>query len=212
MLNPDARPPTETVPAHRLYHSFLRLQPPLLEPQVEQITTVHKVAFATGDAALAKTEAARLEAFLRENNASQQNARVEVDGPRGPGGYHDALTTARLAALRDALRRVGLSADIPDRPVQSLTAPTEATVVMVTRAMVIEPDCSGPKTIYTPRPTHIWSCANATALGRMVADPLDLERGQPIGPADGEMAVQGVQRYRTDKVKALVTEDTANSQ
>ncbi|MFQ5466939.1 MAG: hypothetical protein ACE5DS_02280, partial [Kiloniellaceae bacterium] len=38
ILNPDARPPTETVPAHRLYHSFLRLQPPLIEPRVEQIT------------------------------------------------------------------------------------------------------------------------------------------------------------------------------
>jgi len=205
-LNPDAGPESDTVPEHRLYHSLIRLQPPLIEPQVETVTMTYTVRFPDGEAKLDADELARLNAFLRDNNALE--ARVEIDGPRDAAGYHDGLTAARLEALNEVLYRFGISAVVPDRTQPSLTRPEDATVVTLTRAMVIEPDCSTPKTIYGPRPTHIWGCSSATILGRMVVDPLDLERGRQIGPADGEAAAQSIQRYREDKVKELKTEST----
>ncbi|MFO1067235.1 MAG: CpaD family pilus assembly lipoprotein [Geminicoccaceae bacterium] len=58
---------------------------------------------------------------------------------------------------------------------------------------------------YNPlnQPMSNLGCATLSNLGRMVADPADLVRGRPLGPADGVHAAEGVFRYRTDKVKAL---------
>ncbi|MFQ5773015.1 MAG: CpaD family pilus assembly lipoprotein [Kiloniellaceae bacterium] len=211
VLDSRTPPADETVPGHRIYHSLLRLQPPMIRPQVETVTMVHRVGFADGAAELSGDELSRLVAFLKETDAGT-GARVEIDGPRVEGGDHDPLTAARIASIADGLSRLGLRAEVTERPVESLTKPKDATVVMVTRAMVIEPDCATPKTIYGPRPTHIWSCATAAALGRMVADPLDLKRGRALGPADGEASVLGVQRYRADKIKTPKSESTKAGQ
>ncbi len=44
--------------------------------------------------------------------------------------------------------------------------------------MVILPDCSAPQPPFATRPAYIYSCANAAALGLMIADPVDLARGR----------------------------------
>jgi type IV pilus biogenesis protein CpaD/CtpE len=36
----------------------------------------------------------------------------------------------------------------------------------------------------------------------MLAEPTDLDRGRPLGPADGTHAAAAVDAYRTGKVKA----------
>lgn len=206
-LNPDALPPNNVRKVDQLYHSFVRLQPTIIEPQVEPITMVHPVDFAFGSDELSADEKERLDAFLADAGVNSQ-ARIEVDGPRRAAGAHDMMTTSRLEALIGYLSSKGLQAVIAPRPTETLTRPEDAVVVTVSRAMVIEPDCNVPKTIYGPRPTNIWSCTTSAALGRMVADPTDLERGRPTGPGDGEALTLGVQRYRADKVKSITAEST----
>lgn len=206
-LNPDSYPPTEIVNTHALYHSLMRLQPPVIEPQVETVSVLHPVRFVPGSSELPETEVVRLIAFLNQAYTAP-DARVEIDGPRGPGGFRDGLAASRVATLSDTLADFGVPTEVPQSPIESLARPEEATIVVVTRAMVIEPDCSAPKTIYTPRPTHTWSCTSAVALGRMVANPLDLERGRATGPADGTVGALAIQRYREDKIKTLKVEGT----
>lgn len=206
-LNPDAMPPNNVRQVDQLYHSFIRLQPAVVEPQVETVTMIHRVAFAYGVDAIEDREAARLDAFLAEVGADSRS-RVEVDGPRRAGGAHDLMTAARLDAIVERLSAKGLQAAVPSRSIEALNRPEDAIVVTVTRAMVIEPDCEVPKTIYGPRPTNVWSCTSSVALGRMVADPLDLERGRTLGPGDGEALSLGVTRYRTGEIKPLKTEST----
>lgn len=46
-------------------------------------------------------------------------------------------------------------------------------------------------------------CATLSNLGQMVADPADLRRGRPLGPADATREAEAIVRYRTDKVKEL---------
>jgi pilus assembly protein CpaD len=46
-------------------------------------------------------------------------------------------------------------------------------------------------------------CATLSSLGQMVADPADLQRGRPLGPADATREAEAIVRYRTDKVKEL---------
>lgn len=208
-LNPDAMPPTETVVTHQFYHSLMRLQPAIVEPQAETITMIHKVSFAFGEDDLSAGEAERLTRFLQAS-AADRKSRVRIDGPRKAAGRHDILTAARIASIAARLTEMGAHAEVAARPIESLTKPEDAIVVTVTRAMVIEPDCNVPKTIYTPRPTHIWTCSSAVALGRMVADPLDLARGRTLAPGDGETLAAGVERYRADKIKELDDEPTSN--
>ena len=206
-LNPDSMPPNETVSAHQLYHSLIRLQPSTVRPQVETVEILHSVRFAFGSNAVTRPEIDRLAQFLQETRAGDQ-ARIVIDGPRKAAGRFDVLTEARLAAVADAIAERGLAADIARRPVESLARPQDAIVVAVRRAMVIEPDCDVPKTIYGPRPTHIWGCSNAVALGRMVVDPQDLERGRTLAPGDGHTLAKGVERYRNDQIKPLKSEST----
>jgi type IV pilus biogenesis protein CpaD/CtpE len=210
-LNPDTLPPNQVVPTHQLYNSLLRLAPAVVEPQAETITLIHKTNFAYGDDELNDNEVARLTKFLQDTGADRLT-RIEVNGPRKAAGKHDLLTAARLASISERLSDLGLNPTIAARPIDSMTVPSDAVVVTVTRAMVIEPDCEVPKTIYGPRPTHIWSCASTAVLGKMIVDPLDLERGRPQGPGDGEALAPGMARYRAGKITPIKNQSATGSE
>ncbi len=207
-LNPDAMPPNETRPLDQMYHSLMRLQPKMVEPQVETVTMLHEVKFGFGEDALSASESDRLLQFLSASMADM-NSHVTIDGPRKSAGTFDVLTKARLDSISDRLGEVGVKVKPAPAAINSLSRPDDSIVVTVTRTMLIEPDCAVPKTIYGPRPTHVWSCTNAVTLGRMVADPRDLERGRTLAPAEGETMAKAIARYRADKIKTLKSESTS---
>ena len=45
----------------------------------------------------------------------------------------------------------------------------------------------------------------------MVVDPLDLEKGSNMGPADGEAAALRIQRYREGEIEELEESETATT-
>lgn len=202
--------PLDMIQNHTYFHLDWIEKRPLIRSQAEPITVVHEIPFAGASVQLSDEAGARLIQFLRDNGA-YEGARVEIDGPRLSGGQHDAMTAARIAALRQALTREGLSGEVPTHPVTLLTKPDDRVTVTVTRAMAILPDCANRQPAGSARIDYAWSCSNAASLGLMVADPLDLERGRALGPADGQASAQGVQRYRTDKVKPLMKETTSSN-
>ena len=57
-----------------------------------------------------------------------------------------------------------------------------------------------------------FGCANERNLGLMVANPADLLRGREPGPADGDFAAFGIQRYRADKTEPLLSTSTSGGQ
>ncbi len=210
-LNPDSMPPNEVVPLHQLYNSMLSLAPAVVEPQAEIITMIHKTNFAFGADDLSDSEMVRLKKFLQDTGADR-TTRIEISGPRKAAGKHDVLTAARIGSISTSLSNQGMRPAVASHPIDSMTVPDDAIVVTVTRAMVIEPDCNVPKTIYGPRPTHIWSCSNTAVLGRMIVDPLDLERGRPQGPGDGEALAPGIARYRAGKIKEIKSQSVTSSE
>ncbi len=145
-----------------------------VKPQVELITLVHTVEFEADETELSEEELARLIEFLEETGV-HEGPRIEIDGPRDAGGYHDPLTAARLVAIEAELASIGLRSEVPLDP---RAAPEGQVSVTVTRAMVILPDCSAPQPPFATRPAYIYSCANAAALGLMITDPVDLARGR----------------------------------
>lgn len=52
-------------------------------------------------------------------------------------------------------------------------------------------------------PSASWGCATYTNLAAQVAHPADLATPAPVGPANAEVAVGAMQRYRQDKVTPL---------
>ena len=200
--------PVEVVTSHTVDSANWQQGSQLIEPQVEPITLVHVLTFDSGNSRLSEEELDRLREFLQKSSV-HDGARIEVDGPRVPGGYLDPLTKSRIEEIRAQLADLGLRSQVPVRAMTLLAKPEESIAVTVTRAMVIPPDCSSPQPAFANRPESTWSCANAANLGNMVVDPADLASGRTPGPADGEASALGVKIYRENKVKELLQLDTS---
>lgn len=54
-------------------------------------------------------------------------------------------------------------------------------------------------------------CISDANLKAMVADPADLARGRPLGPADGERETRAIEAYQQGKVKPLEGSGTTTS-
>ncbi len=199
--------PIDVVNSHTFDHANWQQRPRTVDNQVEEITLVHTINFTSGDSDLSEVELSELLKFLQESGV-HDGARIEIDGPRDLGGYHDPLTAARMSAIEAELSSIGLRSQVPSRPITSLVKPEEAIAVTVSRAMVILPNCNIPQPEFALRPRAIFSCSNAAALGMMIADPLDLERGRATDPADGQASSVSIQRYRAGKTKPIKIESS----
>lgn len=195
----ETQNPIELVTSHSFDHANWQQRPAPIRSTAETITVLHTVHFSGQETALGEDARAQLRAFLRDN-AVHEGARIEIDGPRVKGGYHDATTAKRIAEIEAELAGMGLRGEVPARPITSLSKPEEAIAVTVSRAMVILPDCRTAPPPPATRPDYYPSCTTAANLGLMVSDPVDLERGRALGPADGQASVLAIQRYRAGAV------------
>jgi pilus assembly protein CpaD len=191
----ETQDPVQLVSSHSFDHANWQQRPAPIESTAETITVLHTVRFTGQDTALGEAAREQLRAFLRDS-AVHEGARIEIDGPRTKGGYHDVTTAARIAEIEAELAGLGLRSEVPARPITLLSKPEDAIAVTVSRAMVILPDCRTTPPPPSTRPDYYPSCTTAANLGLMVADPLDLERGRALGPADGHASVLSIQRYR----------------
>ncbi len=194
-IDPDTQSAGEVFRSHTVDSANWQQIPARVVSQVEPITFVHTANFDPGETTLNETEFDRLLAFL-QNSGVHQGARIEIDGPRGGGEYFDPVTAARVADIEARLTAIGLRSEIPVRPVTSLMRPDDAIAVSVSRAVVVLPDCTAPQPDPAMRPQYNYNCANTAALGMMVANPLDLERGRNEGAADGERSAKVIKLYR----------------
>ncbi len=197
-IDPNTQNPISLVTSHTFDHANWQQIPGSLENQVESITFTHSVDFGAGETDLNEAELTGLLAFLQRSGV-HQGARIEIDGPRSQGGYFDPVTAARVSGIEAELSSIGLRSQGPARPTTSLLRPDDAIAISVTRAVVILPDCDTPQPDFATRPAYTYSCTNTAVLGMMVANPLDLERGRPEGPADGQPAAKVIEMYRAHR-------------
>jgi|SRR5215472_14041579 len=163
--------------------------------RVDGAETRVDLAFAPGSARLASGEAARLEQLVA-TGVIRTADRVTIAAAGPP-----RLADQRVAALSSALLAYGIVADTaPLSPV-----PSDRAILGIGRYTVTLPPCpnwsSPPGAEYTNAHNSNRGCAAASNLGLMVASPADLVRGRPLGPTEGQPAVNAVQRYMTDRVK-----------
>jgi len=194
-VDPNSQNPVSLFTSHTVDSANWQQIPARIVNQVEPITFIHTANFDPGETALSEKESELLLAFLQSSGV-HQGARIEIDGPRGGGGYFDPVTAARVAEIEAGLSAIGLRSEIPVRPVTSLMRPDDAIAVSVSRAVVVLPDCTAPQPDPAMRPQYNYNCSNTAALGMMVANPLDLERGRNEGAADGERSAKVIELYR----------------
>lgn len=187
-------------------HGKWKQIPPSRDNMVEVVTLRYVVPFSGSEPGLGSRERGDLDSFIQSNDINVRDQIVL----QGGADANSRLTKSRLSSIQQAFAQRGLVA-APSNVAPGAGGPAGNEVaVLVTRPVVIPPDCSVPQPEPTLRPEHHWGCAVNAALGMMVADPLDLVEGEEIGPADGEQASGAMRRYREDKVKTINPEDTTN--
>jgi pilus biogenesis lipoprotein CpaD len=196
--------------------------------EVDRADYRHSVYFPTDSDAITAGERNRLLTFLRTvQPGAEDSIRVEghaderatelynlelasrratqVQGFLEEAGYGDLMvTTTALGEAVPAIPSTGPAAWQLNRRVE----------VVLERYLVTLPGCpdwsrqSG--TDFDNLPLSNFGCATETNFGLMIAEPRDLVRGRPLGPADGIQQAEGIVRYRAGNVVELEQERVEN--
>ncbi len=158
---------------------------------VEMVRLTHDVAMAANETQLSQTAVAGLMGFLNGINYGHGDRLVL-----------DAGDSAASAAVARYLTTAGYAVAPSLVP---LGAGDGAVRVAVERYVVTLPSCPDWRQKAWPNyenaPSSNFGCANATALGLMVANPRDLIEGDNFAGPDGTQAATAIERYHADKVK-----------
>lgn len=179
------------------------------EPRAEMVQYRHDVTFSPGEYTMSSLQGQRLSSFLDRVDVAYGDTVVLMAEP-AEGADIDTtsrLTERRAATVSDflAINRVDAT-DLLSRLGDSPSSDNAVTVV-VRRHVVALPACPDwtdkPGDNSTNQPMGNWSCATATNLGMMVADPGDLARGRQPGYADGERHAVHIENYRKGETAPL---------
>jgi pilus assembly protein CpaD len=182
------------------------------EPHVEMVQYRHDVEFSPGEARMSSQEGQRLSSFLERVDVAYGDTVVLMAEPAEGAAIENAsrLTERRAEAVSEflAINRVDAT-DLLSRVGDSPSSDNAVTVV-VRRHVVTLPACPDwtdkPGDNATNQPMSNWSCATATNLGMMVANPGDLARGREPGYADGERQAMSIENYRKGETAPLKTD------
>lgn len=176
--------------------------------KVEFITLAHQVHFAPDAATATAAEGKALSDFLNGISLGYGD-QVTIDpGTRSGSATVDGLAAKRLDTLTAMLRKQHVRAQPATRLSVDGALNQNVLVVTVGRYIVTGPNCPDrrkPESDDFSNTTQSnYGCATATNLGLMVANPGDLVRGVPAGPADAEFSTRGVQNYRSGAISKSI--------
>ena len=178
------------------------------ENQVETVVFEHVVDFPSISSQPDDPEQRRFRDFVVVSNLTGADT-IILEGARNDSGTYTQRTEGQLAVLRDMLADMGLPSYTAAPTAVSRSRAQDQVVIVVTRSIAVVPDCEPPQHSIGDRPDYSYGCANNAALGLMVADPRDLNKGRALDPADGEKASLATRKYREgdqDKLQLEATE------
>jgi len=164
--------------------------------RVDWVNFAHTVRFPARGNELSADERARLDRFLSTVSPDYGD---QIMVGTGTAADANAAGGQRVAAVRRLLeaRRVRATS-LPPNP--DAAAWDGSIRLVVGRYVVTPPNCPDwskePGEDRSNRLPSNFSCATATNLGLMVANPGDLVRGREMSPADGEHSTRVIRTYR----------------
>lgn len=173
------------------------------ENKVSLVRFSHSVQFRGNEERMNSQEAARLAAFMRDQNVGYGDQILLI-----PAASPQAQRRQDAVAMTFA--RAGLRV-VRDIQIEGVAlAPGEVRVV-VGRYVVTPPTCPNwskrPDEDFGNTPSSHIGCATATNLGLMVANPSDLVAGQQTSPADGALSAFRTESYRNGVYPPLLKGD-----
>jgi len=166
--------------------------------QVKWVTHEHSVSFNNRENLLTSTAARSLDRFLNEIDLRPSD-RLFVDvGPQAG----EVVDDGRVDAINQQLRHY-----FPNARATAITGvkgTNNQINLVVGRYVVLPPNCPDLSRPTAANPGNYTDsnlgCSTQRNLGLMLADPGDLLRGRPLGPADGESLSRGIRNYRAGEV------------
>lgn len=160
--------------------------------KIALVRMAHAVQFRPNEDRLNPTEAARLGAFIRDQNVGYGDQILLLGGD-------GALAQRRQEAIATVFARSGLRV-VRDVQIEGVTVAPNELRIIVSRHVLTPPACPN----WSKRADDDFGntlgsnfgCSTQTNLGLMVADPGDLLVGQTPGPADGELSAFRIESYR----------------
>jgi pilus biogenesis lipoprotein CpaD len=158
------------------------------------------VDFAPGSARLDAAQQRQVREMVAGSRSGPRDEFVVVsDGSGGP------IQRSRAAHVANSLSQAGahwVTASVEP----SMTRGPDQIVVVRSEYRIAARNCQTytPSTIWNPNESDMpgLGCADAYNMGQMLARPRDAAIGRPVGPADGQVNADAVQRYREGRVKA----------
>lgn len=207
-LNQSAEDNAVELYRHVFHHGKWKQLPRPVDIQVESVSIGHSVEFGGGSTGLSDAERSNLHAFLREKGVASGEV-IVLDAPRTADGMLDGLAVTRIEAIKAELARTGLKAAVASKSQPNSLKPAgDQVAVVVTRTMVIPPDCSTKDAAPGAKPNYTFSCANTANLGQMIANPEDLVAGRVGSYSDGTVGASGIERYRNRDTEGIQIEST----
>ncbi|MDB5394236.1 MAG: hypothetical protein JWM91_1742 [Rhodospirillales bacterium] len=154
----------------------------------------HDIHFVAGARLMTDAEAQSLAHFLTTSEVGGEGDAVTIGLSTGNSAKLAAERQASVLALLKHHHVVAVPAANP-------ALGSNAIRLRVARYVASTPSCpdwSKPEADEpTNSPSSNFGCATEAAVALMVADPRDMLRGKPAGPADGEALGRGVALYRS---------------
>jgi type IV pilus biogenesis protein CpaD/CtpE len=158
------------------------------------------VDFAPGSARLDPAQERQVREMVAGSRSGPRDEFVVVtDGSGGP------IQQSRASQVANSLSRAGarwVSASVEP----SVTRGPDQIVVVRSEYRIAGHNCQTYTTsaIWNPNESDMpgIACADAYNMGQMLARPRDAAIGRTVGPADGQVNADAVQRYREGRVKA----------
>jgi pilus biogenesis lipoprotein CpaD len=155
------------------------------------------VEFAPGSARLDPSQDSQLRTMVTRGGRTDRDEFVIVtDGSAG-------LQQSRAAQVAHSLTQAGARWVSRSADPSMARGPDQLVVVRSEYRLARNCPTYTPSTMWNPNESDMpgLGCADAYNMGQMLARPRDAAIGRPMGPADGQVNADAVQRYRDGRVK-----------
>jgi pilus biogenesis lipoprotein CpaD len=177
---------------------------------VREVELRHDVMFNARSTRIDPATRIAIDKFLRENRLAQGDNVIVTARTIGASRTDRRLARVRRARVAAYLRSRGVRAAGAEESVAGL-GPSVVTI-RASRHTVIAPNCPDWQAAtgrWTLNATESrMGCMNASALAAMIANPIELEKGGHLSPADPNLQTLGVRNYRKGKAKTPASSQT----
>ncbi|WP_085783985.1 CpaD family pilus assembly protein [Candidatus Nucleicultrix amoebiphila] len=184
------------------------------KPKIERLSWHDEIHFKKGSSSIKNSEKRKIKSLVQKTEPKLPlYARIQV-------AKH--FSEGRVSNLKHVLMGYGITSDKIDVTYLNTSSSQGekieksgcSAIVVIDQYRLTLPQCPSWGEITTNSGRNgdePFGCATAYNFGKMIADPRDLYKGKTSDGVDSAYQALAIERYRTDKIKALKSERVQSS-